>query len=125
MVAARLKGSSPARRLLLDRQIARNPYSKPENYMPATIPMVSVVNLGFDDLARSSDDEVIYHFRVTQRMSKKPLFKRNIRWNACRVSRGQKVIRIDLLAIATPESEPRVVAVFQFLPPPDFSGLMR
>ena len=87
--------------------------------------MVSVVNLRFDELLRSGDDEVMYYFKVAQQMSRKPLFKRNTRWNAYRVWRGQKVIKIDLLAIATPESEPRVVAVFQFLPPPDFSGLMR
>jgi hypothetical protein len=91
--------------------------------MSETIPEISVVDLGFDDIARGSDDEVIHHFRVTQRLVKKPLFKRNVRWNACQVFRKPGVVRINLLAIDSPDSAPRVVAVFQFLPPPDFSRM--
>jgi hypothetical protein len=79
-----------------------------------TIPVVQMVLLDFDSLARQSDEDIVRRFLFYYQTTK-GLFKKSVRFDGFRVSRQPAALTVDLML-----GEVRS-AQFSFFPPPDFS----
>ena len=84
--------------------------------MPKTIPVVSLVDLRFNEIARMGDAGVWGEFILTQRLSRTPLFRRSVQWNAYRVTRTATAVTLHLLILGSEGAEPRRAAIFNFYP---------
>jgi len=88
--------------------------------MAKSIPTVSAMIVDFDSLASRSDDEIINRFLFYSRNSRKRIFAKSVRYNACKVERTTMSLTIRLLDSAG-SSDPQTTAFFSFIPPPNFS----
>ena len=89
--------------------------------MAKSVPVVDVVTLDFHDLARLSDDSIYARFQYCLRLSKRPLLKKSIVWNASQIMRSPQRVWVRLLK-AAPGKDPVEVAQFGFVPPPNFGS---
>jgi len=61
------------------------------------IPVISIVSLDFEDIARMSDKEVFQHLAAVCRLSRKRIVPAKVRYDAFRVSRTAESVFIHLL----------------------------
>jgi hypothetical protein len=81
-----------------------------------TIPVVQLMLIDFDALARQSEQEILNRFFQICRMTK-GMFKRAVRYDGFRVLKGPSALVIDIML-----GQERM-AQFSFIPPPDFSRM--
>jgi hypothetical protein len=86
--------------------------------MPAKpIPHVSVTHANFASLTQSGDGYIIQQFRAVAGLSRKKIFPKSVKYNQCRVSRGQNQITIQFCLDGTE------TARFSFVPIPPVGSM--
>ncbi len=81
-----------------------------------TIPVVQMVLLDFDSLARHGEEDIVRRFLFYYQTTK-GLFKKSVRFDSFRVLKQPGALIIDLMLGDVRTGQ------FSFLPPPDFSRI--